>query len=726
MVNQFIPPNGLPSDTLVGDTGNTLGDIASQSAGAVQANGGDASKTTVTATGTNASRNTNDIAADTAHVAQFGDATNAATLVTADTALKAAGRTIVNLPPGKSITSTGEASDHALGDVLIYGDGSRLNNVLGFAAHDWYKRRAFTLPKSIYPRHLTKLHALCEQSNSDGTTIVKIVLAGDSILSQGDDPAVGEECAGFIVANAILEQLQGAYPNAQFEIVNRALGGTTWGSWNSSTLGAADYFGLASGTTLRDSIPTDCGLIIWNCGGNDGFGFAPADFVGSITYQASRCPNMSQVFVINSSSSIKTTNDETAVYGVQWAYSWILSYCQVYNYGYVDVDSWIRMRRDGYYPHAVSLDQISDRSSWFNSETLSGGWTFPDVKSIQGVSAANCTDWHVVFSCTTAQTLEIRLGIGATMCVAYLGVAGGTNKNQFTLAIVDGVSAERDLTSQYEVPAAPIIGITLKGNRLRIMAALPAQSQNGFDPANLSTAWSGGADGELGFFEIFNVPVVRWRTRCAPFIGNIPDGTKILNWAVADASTKNPTVMPVTPDVTMYGLYDNTIHAGGNGIVHMNAFGWRETILPPFVQQDWTPIVASGLSCSGVGAKKLDTVNINSVNCLRYGDNYHLDIFGGYMTDGANGTIEYDANRRAFTTYGGNFSWHSYDGSNWKAIQYLDPLGNAFVTGGFGAFGKSVTTQPKITGTAPTDPIVKQLLAALSAAGFVADDTTSS
>ena len=741
MATQFIPPGGLPANTPVGTDGTTLenvskiADIATAAEGAVQASGGDASATVVTATDTPAAREIAAIAADTVHLDQFrvGGINDTAALTNADNALKAAGRKILRLPPGQTVTADGTADAQTLGDALIYGDGSTLTGAAGFAAHDASDRAAFNLYKTITPEQLSNLHAVCAQSQADGgTTIVKIVLFGDSLLSEGDNQLVSDECAGVLVANAIIAQLQEVYPDAKFQFINRCLGGTTWSQWASTTYGAPEYFGLADGTTLRDSIPTDTALAIGNCGGNDSFGFSPNYLTEFVAYFETRCANASLVFVINSSSSITATTDAlTGIDGVQWAYSWIYSYCRVYGYGYVDVDSWVRMRRDGYYPHAVSLQRLTDRDTWLDQAiTLdsSGTFTFPDTENASGVAANACTDWHTIlaFPANTAQPAAIKFSLGGGGGATYtttasLSFTGGADANQFSLTVSDGTNADRTFLSEYTAPTAPVFGITIKDHRLRIIAALPSLSKNGFDPTAIGTDQYPSATIGLGFFEIFNVPVVSWRTSYSPYISGLPTGVKLLNIAVADCSRKNPTVMSVRPDLTMYGLYDSTLDAGGNDIAHMTAFGWRETMVPPFEMQDWRPSIASGLTVAG--ANTATTATINDVPCLKYSDSYHLDIYTGYMTDGASGEVVFDPNRRAWAGYGQSYSWHVYDGTAWSASMYLDPAGNLMTKGGIGAFGKTVITQPALTGTKPTDPIVQQLVNILASNGTLADQT---
>lgn len=726
----LLPLLPLHADTPIGQDGATLGAASERAAGAVQADGGNASTTVVIADNTPTPRQIAAIAADTAHLDQFRAAgvSDTSALTNANTALKALGRKVLHLPPGATVEADGTSAAQSLGDTLLYGDKTVLDGALGFAAHDWYQRSAFQLYKSILPEQLANLHAVCAQSQADGgQTIVKIITAGDSLLSEGDNPVVSDEVAGVLIANVIIAQLQSVYPAAKFQFINRCLGGTTWNDWASTTEAAAEYFGLPTGTILRDSLPVDAALIIWNCGGNDGFGFVPANFVSAVTYTASRCPNATQVFIVNSSSSITPSNTWININGVQWAYSWIYSYCRVYGYSYVDVDSWVRMRRDGYYPHAVTLDRIGDRATWFDQPiTLdsSGTHAFPATTNNSGVAANACTDFHVMYafpdSTTTAEAIEIRIGGGDPLTRVYLGFNGGTSGKAFSLTTDDGTNAERSFVSIYDAPTNPLIGITVRDNRLRVIAALPAQSQNGFDPTGLGSDAYPSASIGLGFFEIFNIPVVRWRTQYAPSVIGLPTGVKLINLAVADASRKNPTVQPVRPDVTMYGLYDSSLGAGGNDIAHMNAFGWRETMVPPFAQQDWRPIIASGIQIDS----KLDSPVINNAACLRYGDNYHLDILGGYMSDGASGVVTANGNRRAWTGYVQGYSWHSYDGSTWSTPMYLAPAGNLALTGGIGAFGKTVSTQPALTGTKPTDPIVQQLVNILAANGSLADQTS--
>nr|WP_298798434.1 hypothetical protein [uncultured Acetobacter sp.] len=684
-----------------GDDAKKVEDIVNAATGAVQVEGGDASSAIVTVPGTPVARKISDIASDTAHLDQYRVAAGSDTvaLTNANNGLKNAGRRVLRLPPGQTVTADGSSDAQTLGNALLYGDGSSLDGAPGFAAHDASQRSAFNLYKTITPDNLAEFHAVCARSQADnGVTIVEIVIAGDSLPSEGDNQLVSDECAGVLIANVIGAQVQEIYPAARFQFINRCCAGSGWQNYNDPTFGAPQYFGLANGVTLRDSIPTDAALIIWNCGGNNSFGLVPSDITGSVSYQASRCPSVSQVFVINPSSSITpTTNTTTGIDGVQWAYSWLYSFCRVYGYGYVDVDSWVRMRRDGYYPHAVSLQRLQSRDVWFDAPiTLNAGvFSFPDTENASGVSASACTDFHVILayptSTTQPGTAEIRLGGGGGqnyITRAYLGFNGGANANQFSLTVSDGVNPDRTFVSDYVSQTAPVFGITVKDDRLRIIAALPDQSKNGFDPTAIGTDQYPGASIGLGFFEIFNIPVVRWRAAFQPSILNLPTGVKLLNIAVADASRKNPTVMPVRPDLTMYGLYDSTLDAGGNDIAHMNSFGWRETMVPPFEMQNWRPALASGLTVAG--ATTATTVTINNVPCLKYPDQYHMDIYAGYMSDGASGGVVYNANRRAWAGYMQGYSWHSFDGTSWSTPMYLDDGGNLMLKGGIGFYN----TQP--------------------------------
>lgn len=737
-VSTLKPLLPLHSGTAVGASETSLGEAVDLAAGSVQSSGGDASAAVVTATATPAPRAIEKIAADTAHIDQYRATglTDTAALTSANSALKTAGRKILQLPPGQAVQADGSSDAQALGDILIYGDGSTLDGATGFAAHDWYHRAAFSLYKTLTPEQLTNLHAVCAQSQADdGQTIVKIVTVGDSLLSEGDNATVSDEVAGVTVANIIIAQLQPIYPAAKFEFINRCLGGSAWSDWDSSTHGAPEYFGLASGTTLQDSTPTDAALILWHCGGNSGYGFAGADFVGAVAHQTARCPNASQVFVIDGTSSVKTTTSPSTLSGVQWAYSWIYSYCVTYGYGYIDVDSWQRMRRDGYYPHAVTLDQIGSKSTWFNQPiTLnsSGAFLFPDIKNGSGVSAAACTDWHAMLVLpNTSSGLEIRLGSGATPCSAFLNWTGGSDGKSFALSVSDGVSPNRSITSQYDVPAAPIIGITLKDARLRIIAALPAQSQNGFDPTALANPYSGGAGAEtgLGFFEIFNVPVVRWRAQSQPQINGLPSGTKLLNLAVADASCKNPTVQPVRPDMTMYELYDSSLNAGGNNDAHMTAFGWREMMLPPFLMQDFRPALPPNYTAPGrsitVGSMQLSSDSPVTGSLVLH--NQYTPSQGKlvqtYTSSVANGWGQLiGLFRKADGTYPATAL-----GSG--VFYSLSPAGASFPSvytpGSFACWGaQAPTAQPVITGAKPTDPIVQQMLAVFAGCGLAKDGTT--
>lgn len=700
----LAPLMPIAGGTLVGANPLSLGEAVELASGSVQAAGGDASETLVLASGTVTPRAASARAADDIVVHDFGvtgvaSASDISGLIAADARAVQTGGKILRVAPDVTVLGDGStglaAANHA---VLLGSADQRILAAPRRAVHPDHYPSASMFPPTIKARHLTNfLNACIAASKTDGT--VRIGVMGDSIMSIATCARTPVDLPWELLCDAVRK----AWPNVKIESYNCAIGGMTWNAMNSDSTPPNPWNpGYAAFTSWRQYVASlNLDLLLLYSGGNDGRGIDVVAMNSLVQFFLGQTHVPSIIFGVTYQPSLGSSTldywDIGIQEGIDFSAQYVRSYAQANDYGYLDFGRWHAMCRDGFDPTTISLSRLTPDGenllAWGTPFNLSANqdYDFPDVTSVYNVDANYCTDWSITASLSPLPgTLSFQLS-GAQPTWGQPGtnpvflLFGGAN---VVVRIQHPYGGYTDYDTGVPVPTVAAgatwglhLGVALQGTRLRISMWSP---QSGIpDPSTSEdNMWM-----EKGMITIFDRHVERCGAPYAPHFSFDGQAYKMAvhSLLVADSTKINPDQQRYKPLVTDNELYEFTDAHGGSDAYHLNSEGTRKILGPVIYAQDWAPDVAASPQVSSVagrtGAIELTAADIDPVNGWQ--------TFLNLQTTGSMVSGDYFQGKKSVTAWGAS----------------------------------ALGSQPVITGTKPTDPIVQQLLTTLAAYGFARDGT---
>ncbi|WP_339077257.1 hypothetical protein QQM41_11935 [Acetobacter sp. AC2005] len=719
----------LPLDetATVGNAGNTLGDAVSQAAGAVQAAGGDASKAIAIPSGASSPRAIADHVAARIGAQDFTGTTQTAQLVAAENMLGAADRPVQHFAPGTNLVADGAQTTIDANQTVIAGENCNISGAGRRAVHSEILPPPEMFPANVKPRHLTQFYKACRSGKAT------VIVLSDSIYSPGADLTTMSESPFYTLCDEIMRQ----NPGVDFTFVNMGIGGQTYNGMVSSgdVTSQMPWNDIPAGVTWLQA----CGnlnpdLVYVHSGGNDQWGFSPANFNTVYNFFKGLSTPPSLVYGIpyqpSLTSSVNDYHDDEVQKGMWWACTYVRSFCIVNDVGFVDELRWQTMCRDGIDPcdmslTMVNLDGSTAPTTWQSSVGTKAGWAFPALKNDNGVAANDCTDFRLAGTFPGTGTLPGMINV----------VLSPGNKSQLWIMF----DSDRNITAKYTDSTSlwtiPVTGIKAKTGDLQFALT----SKNGrlqflVLNAKTNTDWTfndiGAKQLSLGYETVFDTEIVKFGGPYTPVITTDTDSQMQVDGLWISSSwdiTEN--CRRYRPITTNNALYQHTTNAGGSSAYHMNTYGVRMILGHLLRAVDWaTPkdIVGTSLNVSGavasngvtIGAQLLQklglSISVNSIGQATYdytqqdGQPFQIQSYARLMSGAVNSNI--GINGLVYQIGAdGSLTWGTY----------------IVGMGGVGMYGtKPPTSQPVITGTKPTDAIVQQLLAAMVAMGIVKDSTT--
>ncbi|WP_148304511.1 hypothetical protein [Acetobacter pasteurianus] len=718
----------LPLDetATVGDAGNTLGDAVSQAAGAVQAAGGDASKTITTPSGATQARTVADHVAARIGAQDFAGQTQTEQLVSAENMLGAANRPVQYFAPGTDLVADGAQTTIDANKTVIVGEDCTISGAGRRAVHSEILPPPEMFPANVKPRHLTQFYKACRSGKAT------VIVLSDSIYSPGANLTTMSESPFYTLCDEIMRQ----NPDVDFTFVNMGIGGQT-------------YAGMASSGAVTTYMPWNdipdgvswlqaCGdlnpdLVFIHSAGNDQWGFEPANFNTVYNFFKGLSTPPSLVYGIpyqpSLTSSVNDYHDDSIQRGMWWAATYVRSFCIVNDVGFVDELRWHAMCRDGIDPcdmslTMVNLDGTTAPTAWENTVSTKNGWSFPDLKNDNGVSAAYCTDWRLAGTFPGSGTLPGVINV----------ILSPGNKSQLWIIFDNdrNITAKyTDSTSSWTIPVTGVkaktgdlqFALTCKNGRLQFLV-LNAKSNTNWTFNDL-----GAKQLSLGYETVFDTEIVKFGGPYTPSLNTDTDSQMQVDglWVSSswDITENCRRYRPITNN---NALYVSSVNAGGSDAYHMNTYGVRMILGHLLREVNWarnTEIVGDSLNVSGevvsngvtIGTQLLQkmglSVSVNSTGQATYdytqadGQPFQIQQYARLMSGAANTSVGLNGLIMQVGA-NGSLTW----GSSITSF------------GGVGMYGKNPpSAAPTISGTKPTDPVIQGILSALVGIGVVKDGT---
>lgn len=758
----------LPLDetSTVGNAGNTLGDAVTQAEGAVQANGGDASNALVLASGASAARTVSDRASDALSVQDFGANGTAAADVPALTsaagvlAVKNAVR--LHVASGLNLTMDGSlASATALGQIIPVGSGTLEDAASSlWALHPEHLPYASMFPPTVLPQHLVEFHQAIANFRAGTIPYVYVGVMGDSIFATASNMVSHTENAMYAWMQALREQ----FPDVTFRFKNCAIGGTTWYDMASDTFAPPGWMNPTTAVWKTAVAAEGFHLLLLHSAGNDVDVFDPVSVDTIVRYfQGLANPPSVVVGLSYTPSKSSTTSASYHAYwqdgyqnGLHLITRWLRGYCLKNGVGFLDFYRWKSMIIEGVDPEEMALEQIVPDATTslpaFGSPVTSvkgqynTSWSFPAVKNGRGDSADTLTDFAIAYALSANPGL-IGLSIGSKCTNTvddndfYVFFNDASGKIAYSWS--DGLEANANNRVVTDIPVPTTwpayLNFMVKGNQV-VVQIWQTLSNTTWTPGSLVSLGTGFTTIFAGLIPRFGgafTPGLFWSNPDAELsvynlcIGNqvsvTGGGRRYMPWATNDAPAKASTA------------------AGGSDAYHMNAYGVRDILAHVFRAQVWgfddhlfAPVIYGGASIAGGLA--VTSGNITQTSGSLVNGSGTVGPKSNFATQGFNLTTSGDQTvitTTPATSGAASFVYRplnadgtnanlGYTGSGFTGVGFgCDDDGTLYCNGGFGIFGKKVTTMPKITGTKSTDPIMLQIMAALSSFGLINDATTS-
>lgn len=748
MATQFIPPGGLPANTPVGTDGTTLETISEKADASVQADGGDATNLTVTATGATTSRTEGDRAADRLYVNDFGltgtTAGDTAAFIAANNAVAGDSEAaIIGIAPGTTVNGDGSTDLFSANRVIVSGHGE-LKGFLKKQAHREYLASPIMFAPTVRPEHLINFH------NALATGSANVVVVGDSIPSVGANLISTAESPTF----ALIDEIQKQNPNRTINFTNCAVPGSDFGDQWSDTFMPPAWLNNPNKLSCKEYVCSlNPDLLIIYSGGNDGWSInGNAKYMQELVtyYQtASNFPSgkiPSIVFCVTFQPSVaSSTNDyntQKTQDGITAALTYVRNFAISRGFGYLDFGRWHSIVRDGIDPCELALTRVTPAAgttlpafSQLLPAPTNNTWFFPACTNDTGVSADNVTDYLVSFKLETDPgNFEINLATTDYFSNNNLFVL---NKNGYIyVSYQDGVNSDQ-LATLTDIPwptGSSVWTIIVKGSRVRVEYQQPLD--NGWDYSG-----QGPVVGGMGMTAVFDHDVIRFGAPMAPRI-NLGAAVQLTiynlcvgNSTVAQTSGNRTTGQRYRPIVSDYEIYvEDDAHFGGSSAYHLNAYGVRICMAPVIRAQQWGApsfgvLTCSSIDCHGNGivGGNLTVGGTQWVNGVYIGADSYGNA-GPYIVKSSDGGLQILVNAGTDTPSGSvEICALNKDGSN--ATQYSIgkfniKTGSFVAAGPVGANGVTPASKPEITGTKSTDAVVSQLVTALSDLGMVTDSTT--
>lgn len=761
--NPTVFPYGIDSNSEITKTDGTvldsIGAVQAKADGAVQAAGGDATNTTVTAEGGTVARTPGVRAADNIVVHDYGvdgvsAASDAAGIIAADERGVDTGGKILRVAPDVDVLGDASTALAAANHTVILGNkDQRILVAPRRAVHPDHYPSASMFPSTIKARHLTNFLTACIEASKTGGT-VRIGVMGDSIMSIATCARTPIDLPWELMCDAVRK----AWPNVKIESYNCAIGGETWnGMYSDDTAPNPWNPGYAAYTSWKEYVASlNLDLLLLYSGGNDGRGIDVTAMNELVQFFLGQTHAPSIIFGVTYQPSLGSSTLQYDTIGIQegidFAAQYVRSYALANDYGYLDFGRWHAMCRDGFDPTVISLSRLAPDGTnllaWGTAFNLAANqdYDFPDVTSVYNVDANYCTDWALTFS---LDPLPNVLDFSCSGAEPDWGQPGANpvfvlfnNGPNVTVRIQHPYGGTTDYDTGVPVPTVASgaswglhMGVALQGTQLRISMWSP---QSGIpDPSGYEdNMWM-----EKGFITIFDRHIERCGAPYAPHFSFDGQAYKMAvhSLLVADSTKINPDQQRYKPLVTDNELYYFSDAHGGSDAYHFNSEGTRKILGPVIYAQDWAPDVAASPQVASVqnktGAVTLTAADIGAVGID--GDGHmSVSIFDDEKTGsspGAAGTVLFTPEGIYVCTAAN--TWILIPGGTpvdgYASFQNVNAVGS-IQSGDYFQGAKSVTAwdapalgeQPTITGSKPTDPIVQQLLAVVTNYGFAKDSTT--
>lgn len=457
--------------------------------------------------------------------------------------------------------------------------------------------------KTILPEQLKNFHNACAKGTA------RVCIMGDSIMGLAGSIISTSEGPAF----ALIDELKKQNPGVNIELLNCALGGTTWADgWNDTTQPPV-WFDNDKKLNWKEFVcdyNPDLLLLYW--GGNDSlYDFNVVSmqklikfFTDENNYTSHKAPSIVLGVTYNPSlgSTLLNYNLELIQNSVAGVSGYVRSYAIAHNIAYLDFNRRLAIVRDGIDPREISLERVqasenSDFSAYEEPICVNNSvYTFPAVRTENGILANSCTDW--LFCCSISNTPKNGISFNLSdlkptsshpsgnMC--YIIPVNG----KITVVYTDGVN--KDITginggvTDIDWPENGSSWIfTIKDNRLRIEIRQPIHTGANID--NRGAHITG-----MGYVCIFDDLIVRYGGHYTPYI-NFGGATNIIihNFCIGD-NTRIQTsghrsscqrYRPIISDHELYVAGDETF--GGSDSYHMNTYGYRLVMSHVIREQNW-------------------------------------------------------------------------------------------------------------------------------------------
>lgn len=650
---------------------------------------------------------------------------------------------LVHLPFGGKISKDEDSGLFAASQVIIKGSGE-LAGFFKKQVHREYLASPRMFPATVKARHLKRFHEAC------ATGSAKVVIMGDSIFSIGADLISTAESPVFVLIDELMKQ----NPGVDIQVANCAIGGQSWLGMESDDSQPPPWCDNEHNLSWKEFVAAENpDLLILYSGGNDGYNISSLSmqklieyFQNKNNYKSNNIPSiiLGVTYQPSLGSPVNDYNKESVQDGITYALTYVRNYAISKGLGYLDFGRWHSMVRDGMDPCELTLTRVSTEvgtnlTAWSESMPLdeNNKWIFPPCVNEIGVKANHCTDWLLVFLVTiNPEYIKISLSAKNYTDMNLLNNLFIMNHNgKIRVHYQDGVYDNQfDEISNIDWPLGASTWMIVKKNgRVRVQIQVPlTNTWNIYGQTNVNNG--------MGMVTVWDHEVIAFG---APYQPEVQFGVKaeliIYNLCVGDSTSaqtggncaSGQRYHPIVSDYEIYVGNDN--HTGGSSAFHMNAYGVRMVLAPVIRAQEWgrpmTGLLSTGrIECSGkISANTLTVFSDSYFNGVRIGSSDFKNSGPHIINDGENGLqflIGGDADIPSGKVKIGAIQSKG-DSAQFLQIGVFDiASGNFTASGQIGANGMTPFSQPVITGIKSPDAIVMQILSALSANGFIKDETT--
>lgn len=631
-------------------------------------------------------------------------------------------------------TLSGDPSDLIGNDSLIFRGNGKLVGFGRYQAHAEYLPSPSMFPPNVRSEHLEHFHMACSKG------FATVVFWGDSINSIGGDLVSTADYPVYWVTDAI----QKANPTVQFTFVNLCIPSLNWADMSNELQMPPPWMDNPDKLSwIRRVASYKPDLIINHSAGNDGWNFDVTAFkkindffenlelneighipsiVYGITYQPSIGPKINN----------NNYENPEVQQGIDYCATYIRNWCIANNRGFLDYGRWHAMCRDGIDPRTISMERVSPKidttlPDWGVPVDLNKNamWEFPNIKTESGVNARHCTSFLVCFTINeNPKVIQVALSNSQN----GLRVPKGndcfiiTSGNNVVVEWTDG-NSRFSIDTNVAVPdGVQSWIISLKDSRLVI--ELQNSPENGWNYENRGSHIMG-----MGYVTVFDRQIARFGAAYTPRLNFARQVVLVFhNFTVADATAIEQaghrcSCNRYTPIISNKELYEQKQEEfGGSGSYHGNIYLHRIIMSAVAYAQSW--------QMPHVGFLKTGSLEV-------YGENSDLSressIYIGKESVDKKGVYFLGKEEGELCVIlsgnkgGGITIKTTNENSSCKngILARLDSdSGNFLVSGLIGMNGVIPSKQTReISGAMPSDPVLRQILEALSELGMVKDKT---